>query len=1241
MRRKSLLTTRTKQNSIEIGEQIFPSPSSAEQASIVEVFPEYDNTIQFFALGKIGSQGKQYENGICAISMHYVGFFSQKSSGKVKKIAFFNILSLKKFILSHANKHQQLILETEAINASLLSGPVLMAARIIYRNYSFSTFPIPLEKKTVFNSYDISLFPPIQFPLSISQIFQFRFAALSSQNELKYDHSVTEYLHSLIQSHNPIFNFNHLPKTFLPQQLFPLFQSLIHIPQIIGISCCNYNAPTVFSSIIPLIEKSKYIRVIKLINCNAIDGLIDFSRALEFNKDLPLEQLLINENDFDDLSPLIQTISKLKAKLTHFSISGCRITSAIFKQFCKLLLSSNSLSSLVHIGIGGAELTEDAIVDFREYLKLNRDLISLDLSGSSHFSSLLAALSNAFSSFSSSVRSLNLSGCDFDDSSFSQLSNIVPFITELDISNTNLNYYEISDVISLLGKSCPSSSYLTIKLNRMNIEKEKSLLVIRGFLSNDLKKWKRIELDDTHISADELCAYQALFLHMPNLEYLSMGGNFGEKEAQLASSLTEISSLKSLRLSNSKLASIIPQVIATTTLKEVDFSYGNLTDNDAILLLSSENLEKVKLEGIEFNDVNAIIEKVNHKCNLKHIPFKGAILPLKPKGYPINSSESKKQNSTFSEFSISELFDLNSNSNFYQHSCVCEDLQMPYPFGDQPCEKQGVQIGDPNVYSTFHLNMIAFEKNATVTKIKKVLEYPKVQQDASESESEYSSDLSIDELVHSNLISSLSDTIFTGIGGTLSDSSLDSSDHRKKKKNRLSKLSASSLQNDSDEKSSSLDKFNEIKAKENTKASKENEKINGITIFDTNKIDKRESSSDDEIDAALVFAVSKSQDSFLHVSYADAVKSDHDEEEEVKRKGRKLKSALVDNNNSNLTKEQKHRKRKRSSPLNSPRHRKSSAAGFEEEEAESEAESSYSNSDNKKVNDDDSDGNNDSSSGRTHHHSRHRRKHKEQQPSSPQQDQQRKIKKSKSYNTSASPKNQVKNYDEEIKLEEEDNDINLDVNFNLNLDEEINILNLENDDENENKIKSSHHQSKTKRKRSIQKEQEQEQNQEEEEIETLRRRKQKRKHRQQYDEDDDDMLDENKRNEIEINAEKVKKNVHHRQNRLELEVDVDSDINNDNDSDVPLVFTSPTTAKKLFGSIAEESSAAMQQQQPLRKVPPPPPSLSTSMSGVSSPSSFISGSPSAPAAFQQSPKKKGSGNQQNPIILAFSPPTEP
>lgn len=498
MRRKSLLTTRTKQNSIEIGEQTFPSPSPAEQASIIEVFPEYENTIQFFAFGKFSSQGKQYENGICAISMHYVGFFSQKSSGNVKKVAFFNILSLNKFILSHANKHLQLILETEATNATLLSGPVLNVARIIYRNYSFSTFPLPQDKKTIFHSYDLSLFPHIQFPLSISQIFQFRFAALSSQNELKYDHSVTQYLHSLMQSHNPIFNFNHLPNSFSSQQLFPLFQSLIHIP-IIGISCRNCNAPTIFSAIVPLIEKSQSIRIIKLTNCNARDGLSDFCHALEINKELPLEQLWIGENDFGDLSPLLQTISTLQTNLTHLSISGCRVTSPIFKQLCKLLLSSNSLSSLVHLGIGGVEFNEDSIIDFREYLKLNRNLVSLDISGSSHFSSLLAALSNASSSFSSSVRALNVSGCDFDDSSFAQLNKVTPFITELDISSTNLNYYEISDVISLLGKSCQSFSWLTIKLNRLNLEKEKSLLIIRGFLSNDLKKWRRIELDDTHI----------------------------------------------------------------------------------------------------------------------------------------------------------------------------------------------------------------------------------------------------------------------------------------------------------------------------------------------------------------------------------------------------------------------------------------------------------------------------------------------------------------------------------------------------------------------------------------------------------------------------------------------------------------------------------------------------------------------------------------------------------------------
>lgn len=778
MKRKPLLANRANLSSIEISDQSYQTLSVTEKSKIISMFPEYENQVQLFAVGQIESQGTQYENGICAISMHYVGFFWQ-SPENVKKIAFFNILSLIKFVFSHSNKHQRIYLETETTDASLSSGPVLLVSRFIYRNYSLSTFPLQENKKTVFYSYDKSIFPPIQFPLSISQLFQFRVAALFSQNELQYDHLKTQFFHSYIQSHNPIMNLKNL--RINQHELYPFFQTIVHFPQISGIVCKDCDYPSILSQISTIVEESKFLKIIKIINCNSKDGIYEFARSLESNKSLPLEQLYICQNQIDDFTPLFSAISQFHSKLSHFSITGSHL-------LIQNLLSCESLCCLKHLGIGGCECTNTLVQELNDYINLNKNLVSLDISGSRSIKPVLSIL------IGSSIKHLNLSNCEFDEKSIEALKAISPFLTKLDLSSTNLDHYSLSDVISLLGKS--RQDLLRLKLNHIDLSKEKSLLIIRGLLNNNLKKWKRIELDDTHLSIDELYAYQAVFNHMPNLTFLSMGHNFEEKDAHVVSLLTEIQSLRTLRLSNSKLSSIVPQIAASKNLVDIDLSYNNLSDEDAILLLSCEHIEKLNIDGIQFIDEHKVIESTfNTKPHLTQIPFCGGFVPLKPINKPFKMESIE-------------------NMNVLQHSCICEDLSMPYPCGSQPYEKQGVEIGDPNIYHTFHMNMIVVEKSVQPKKIEKLLNYPIVEQNKEDFDNDDSSDISIDELVNMNLVSSLSETLFTGLGGTFSDSS--DNDIAKVRKNSShpiikSEFNKKQAHNDDPKSDSSISLNNDIK----------------------------------------------------------------------------------------------------------------------------------------------------------------------------------------------------------------------------------------------------------------------------------------------------------------------------------------------------------------------------------------------------------------------------------------------
>ena len=808
MRKKSLLTTRTQRNSIEIDEKSGASLTAKEKLSISNRFPDYDRNIQYFAFGEIFLQEQHFESGIFAISNHYIGFFSQKKiQGKIKKIAFFNILSVLKVSISTSSMHQKIIIDTETNSITFFNGPALTVGRLIFRNYSFATFPISQDKKITFFVSDLVDLPQIQFPLSVSQIFQFRFAALCSQNELEYDHNVVKYFHTLIQSHNPVFNLKHLPKTLADQNLSPILMALTHIPAINGISCCNTNLPSLLYSLAPLIQESCYIRKIKIKNCNTKDGLLELSKAIENNDKLPLEQIFIDQNELEDLSPFIHSISMLNTNsnrllnLTHFSISGCGLSKETSEYLCSCLNKFESFQSLYHLGVGGLICTEVSSKDFLSYLKKNKNLKSLDLSRSSSFSAFLASVQ------ASSIKTLDLSECDFDDLSVEQLNVVAPYLESLDISETNLSYYEISDVISFLGKSTKkflkneSKSFLTIKLNGLNFEKERSLLIIRGFLMNDLNKWKQIEMDETRISSDEIIAFQALFLRMEKLEFLSLSSNFNESNAQAVSMLTELPSLKTLRLANTKLSSIFQQILSylsNSNITAVDFSGTDLSDDQIMAFLSITNLKKVKINGINFLDANAINDSASEIPHLTRLPFNGALVTLKSDNMnddKISQASSNEFNNTNEPnmnklsyeqnlqyfknkngYSKSRLIDIMNfelrKSNVTQHSCVCEDMNMPYPFISQFYDNLGVEICDPNVYNTFHANLLAIEKGEQPHKIKNVLNYPSIVEEKIDNDYD-DSDTSIDKFMNEKLISTLSDTMFAGLGGVLSDSSSD------------------------------------------------------------------------------------------------------------------------------------------------------------------------------------------------------------------------------------------------------------------------------------------------------------------------------------------------------------------------------------------------------------------------------------------------------------------------------------
>ncbi|OHT05385.1 hypothetical protein TRFO_05979 [Tritrichomonas foetus] len=749
MKGKNRHSSKSKNNSLDKNPVLsIDSLPPKIKSSMNESFESLDNIIFVTSIEKLNIHGEVYENSIFAMSLSKIGIFSEKSKDNMI-LRFFNVLELSKFTLfKNKSNNPQLSITVGADDILFLSGPILQISRLIFRNYTFATISLPKALRITFETYDEEIFPLYKIPLSIAQIFQFRYYALCAQNNVEYDHSIVQYFHSLVKSRDTLFNLKHLPNKFNPRQMKPIFQSLTFIPIIYGISCKDSDTPTIFSDVASLLQSTLYIRYLKLINCNATKGIKELSKAISSNPNLPLEQLFFNDNEIDDASLLIEALSKLESNLTHLSLTNCGLDEDNFELLCDALLNSKSLKELKYLGIGGAELSDKAIKLLSKYIKENDKLETLDLSGSSTFGQILRSISK------SSIKELKLADCDFDDESVEQLNYLAQNINSLDISGSNLNFYEVSDILAAFGRN--QKDLLTIKINKLNFSKDRSFSILRGFMLNDFEKWKSIEMDETQISSTELLAYQALFLRMINLEYLSLSSNFQEADAENVSKLLEIKSLKSLNLANSQCSSIIPQIIKSN-LKSINLSSNELTDKDAIKLLSSENFECVKLNDNSFSDFGKIVDIANNNPNLNTSPLKhGLSTILKP-------------NAIYSELIANVINKFNTS----QHSSINEDLLVPYPFPETDHDSETLDIGDPEMYDLPNINTLAIESNYSMQKIKKVSIYPPIEVvNNPQFEVEDQSEVSIDELMNTNLIPTLSDTMFAGLGGSISDSSV-------------------------------------------------------------------------------------------------------------------------------------------------------------------------------------------------------------------------------------------------------------------------------------------------------------------------------------------------------------------------------------------------------------------------------------------------------------------------------------
>ena len=659
-----------------------------EEASIASKFPEWESEVQFVMRRKCAFNNQRQDRGVVAVSAHFVGIFNQKGHNKsFKRVGMFHILTMKSLKL---NEERALFIELENGTVLVESGS-LDLARIIYRNYSLSACLLPDEMKMKVVATSPDDLPSLELPLSVSQTFQFTFAAFCTKFEQKYDHSIVQYVHSLVRHSNAVVELNRIPAPYHQ----PLLMSLVHLPGFLGVSATDVDCPNAMNDVVGFVAKSKNLMYLRIDNCNCTEGLAELGKIIREKADsLQLETLIIANNEFEDLDVFIDSLKYLKTKLKTLSVSCVGMSQEQADSFIEVLTRNNAFKSLKRLGIGDIPFSQTALQRLSTYLKTNKHIRAIDLSGSSMFASVLKAVNRT------TVNELCLMRCDFDDAAVAQLLEIAPNLTFCDVSGSNMKGGEVCDVIALLGRNQLNAT-ISVKLNEMDFSGANLLPVLRGFLLSDLEKWKSIEMCDTQIKTLELETLQALFLRMPKLSMLSLDSNFSEEDVEAVARLLEIPELRSLSLANSKLSPLCPFLSKAKHLRWLNMSDNGLNDDDILKILSNK-FEMLCLADNEFQNVIPIEDLANSHSSLKCDPL------LKVSMDHVNDLIHLDQ--------IAQK--ILASETIFAHSCICEDLSFPLPCMCS-VDVRNVDVGDLGSYDFTHLNSIAVENGRDTGKLAK------------------------------------------------------------------------------------------------------------------------------------------------------------------------------------------------------------------------------------------------------------------------------------------------------------------------------------------------------------------------------------------------------------------------------------------------------------------------------------------------------------------------------------------
>ncbi|EAY19426.1 Leucine Rich Repeat family protein [Trichomonas vaginalis G3] len=733
-----------------------------EKETIESAFPSGEAPIHFAFRTDIRVKKETHRNDICAVSPHFIACFKQKTYGEKPELYY--KLHISKIQLMCYADDPFVFIKTEEDKLTVTGHQCLTFAQIVYRNYLIS-FPTKTQDEIFeLRTSDISLFPLIKLPISLSQTFQFAYSSFAAEQEVPYRQEVVRYVHNMIVTKNPILDLSQLPAdlfvdTGKKSAFDPVFDAL-HLTKIgPGICCVNQSRPKLLSSLADSVDKGLQFNIIHLDNCGIIDGMQQLKEAIFKKEDFPCLYWNLNNNKIKGWNYFCEILSKQKSPLKHLSLSNCGLTSKDLILLFNTLSQNNNLWELRDICLAGTTFDPKSMSAIREFIKVLSDnntmkIVSLDLSHGQKINNFMQILASS----PNGLRDLNISNCILDKNSQEALITIVDnskTLKRLDISYSHVSPEFVARLIVSFSKNI-DLKLIELNLSGLQLNGTKLIPVITALLNSDEEKFDSILFNEENMTSEDVKNLIPVLKDFVNLRYVSFSNNFNEKMVGVGNLLGDLLSLPNLKridisgsqefsmkqelvpflrkaskaglehlditgqaIGDKDYSTIAQFVRQCTNLQTLKFDNNNVTSVELLLdLVAALNANKsVILAYFPTNDARAIVQKAksNQKSNLAQ---RLGDIQISLMQY-INEHRYKKKLGSVLPFEstpeISEIIQeitenyvkmLENYPELRTHSAVCKELNLPLPFqriGD--VVEDGGQIhqnsiGDLTVYMT-------------------------------------------------------------------------------------------------------------------------------------------------------------------------------------------------------------------------------------------------------------------------------------------------------------------------------------------------------------------------------------------------------------------------------------------------------------------------------------------------------------------------------------------------------------